>query len=267
MEDMQTRLKNAIIASIKKDSVDTKRAILFFSGGVDSSIVGKILMDIGIDVIPITVGNKKSKDMLTAKKHAKNLFKKHIAVYISKKNIEEAVPEVIKITGRNDTVSIAVGCVVYLAAKYASIIGEKNVFTGTGSDEIFAGYSSHEKAMKKGWDEVRAECKRRLENISGDVERDRRICKKFGLNVKTPFLDKEVVDIALAIPPQEKISANEKKIILRKISKSLGIPDDITFRKKLAAQYGANVQKMLKKISKDKGFASIKEYLESFSVD
>ncbi len=262
---MQTKLKKAIVSAVKKEAENKKEVGLFFSGGIDSSLIGVILSDLGIKVIPITVGTEKSKDIIIAKKHAQTLFKRHVAVYINKKTIEKTIPKVMNITKKNDVTTISVGCVVYTAAKYASMLGIKTVFTGTGSDEIFAGYSSHEKAMKKGWDEVQNECKRRLNGITKDVGRDKKICESFGLEVKAPFLDEKVVEIALAVPPKEKISKNTKKIILRKISKDLALPSEIINRKKRAAQYGAGVQKILKKLSKEKGFDSISDYLKSYS--
>ena len=263
---MQTELKKAILSAVKKETENEKEVALFFSGGIDSALIGKILSDSNVNVVPITVGTEKSRDMLAAKKYAQSLFKKHVAVYINKKTIKRIIPDVMNITGKSDAVTISVGCVVYMAAKYASMLGLKTVFTGAGSDEIFAGYSSHEKAMQKGWDEVQNECKRRLEGITKDTERDAKICESFGLKVRTPFLSEKVIKIALSIPPKEKISEDAKKIIIRKISKELGLPDGIVNRKKKAAQYGSGVQKILKKLSNDGGFGSISDYLKDYNT-
>ncbi len=257
------KLVDALISAVKKELEGEKVVGLLFSGGLDSSIVGKILNDLEVDVIPITVGEKNSEDVLTAQKISKDLFKKHITIYLTQKLVEKTIPEVMKITKESDIITVSVGCVIYLAAKYASLLGLKTIFTGTGSDELFAGYKSHEKALERGFDGVHEECLRRLKEIKKDVERDTKICEHFGLIVKTPFLDKKVVEIALDIHPKHKISKEEKKIILRKVAKELGLPEEIYLRKKKAAQYGTKIQKIIKKISKKNGFESISDYLNN----
>ncbi|MCD6575776.1 MAG: asparagine synthase [Nanoarchaeota archaeon] len=256
-------LLNALKDAIKKEIGDAKQVGLFFSGGLDSSIVGKLIKDMGIDVIPITVGEQRSEDVITAKEIAKLIFKKHVIVNTNKDIIKEIIPKVIKITGEKDAITVSVGCVIYLAAKYASKLGLKKIFTGAGSDELFAGYKSHEEALEKGWDEVQDECKRRIEGIKKDIQRDEKICNHFGLKVETPFLDDKVIEIALKIPPQEKISKDEKKILLRKLAKEIGLPSIVYLRKKKAAQYGTKVQKMIKKIAKEEGYATIADYLNN----
>src|SRR5699024_11099955 len=52
------------------------------------------------------------------------------------------------------------------------------------------------------------------------------------LEVRTPFLDKEVFQIARHIPVHEKIGKGETKLILREAFKGF-VPDDILYRKKL----------------------------------
>lgn len=256
-------LKKTLINAVEREVGAEKQVALFFSGGLDSAVVGKILIDNGITVIPITVGEEKSEDVLTSKIITKKLFKKYIVIDINKKTVEETIPKIIGLTGKKDTITVSVGCVIYLAAKYASMLGLKTIFTGAGSDEIFAGYSSHEKALEKGFDAVQEECEKRLKEVTNDIERDKKICEHFGLDVKTPFLDKKVVEIAMKIDPKLKISKTEKKIILRKIAKELGLPKEVYERKKRAAQYGSGIQKIIKKISKEKGYKSIGEYLNN----
>ena len=259
MYELLDALKNAVLKGVENE----KQVGLFFSGGLDSTVIGKLLSNLGIEVIPITVGTKKSEDVAFAKGVSNLISTKHIIVDIDEKIIEHVIPKVIQITKMNDVITVSVGCVIYLAAEYASKIGLNMIFTGAGSDELFAGYKSHEEALKKGYNQVQEECKRRLEGIKKDVERDKKICEHFGLKVKNPFLNNNVIKVALSIPPQDKISIDEKKIVLRKLAKEIGIPEKVYNRKKRAAQYGAGVQKIIKKLSKKEGFNSIGDYLNN----
>lgn len=259
---MERELELLIRNAIKSDLGNEKNVALLFSGGIDSSIIGKILTEY-TNVLPITVGTKDSEDVVISKDIGNLIFRRHLIVYLNKEMVEKAIPKLIKITGKVDVVTISVGCVVYFAAKYSSISGFKKIFTGTGSDELFCGYSSHRKAFEKGWKEVELECVRRIQGVKKDVERDKRICEYFGLDLKTPFLNKKVIEFGLKIHPRYKISKDDEKIILKRIGERIGLPEIIYKRKKKAAQYGSGVQKIIKKISKEKGFKKISDFLNN----
>jgi asparagine synthase (glutamine-hydrolysing) len=71
-----------------------------------------------------------------------------------------------------------------------------------------------------------------------------------GVELRVPFLDKDIIDIALDIPAGYKIRDSEdvlRKHILRDVAKDLGVPDYIADRPKKAAQYGTGINKILKK--------------------
>ena len=47
-----------------------------------------------------------------------------------------------------------------------------------------------------------------------------------------------------------KIKGNVKKYILRKAALEFSLPEEIAFRKKIAAQYGSGIDKLLEKLAK-----------------
>jgi asparagine synthase (glutamine-hydrolysing) len=263
--DIKEKLKQSLEDAVKKLVGNETKVVLLFSGGIDSAIIGKILTNIGVKVLPITVGTEGSEDIKFAERAADTVFNGlplgHLIINLSKRNVEEAVKKVIQITGSTDMVTVSVGIVTYLASR-GVLPGYKTVFTGSGSDEIFCGYSSHKKALERGWDAVHAECIKRIDGIKKDLERDEKICRYFNLDVKTPFLDKKVVETGLRISPKLKLSETENKIILREIAEELKLPEYITKRGKKAAQYGSGSQKILEKFSKKSGFGTIGSYLE-----
>ncbi len=260
---MENKLKNVLIDAVEKNLNKNEKVGLLFSGGLDSSIIGKILIDLNVDFVPITVGIKNSKDVIASKKMAKDFFKNHVIIDVNKKVIEKTIPEVIKIIDNSNVVDISVGCVTFLASKYASIFGLKKIISGLGSDEIFCGYKSHEVALDKGFEEVHKECEKRVMDVKKDLERDTKISKNFDIKIITPFLEKEVVELGININPKEKISSDSKKIILRKVAKKIDLPFDICERKKKAAQYGSGIQKIIKKISKKQGFETVGSFLNN----
>jgi len=247
--------------SVKRCLGNNKKCALFFSGGLDSSVIAKLLSETCVEFTAYTVGMKGSADPEAAKKIAAELGIKLKVIIIKPEEISKLVKAVIWITKSDDPVTIGVGIPLYAAAKEAAKDGYKIIFSGSGSDEIFAGYDSHAKAFLNGWKDVHEECTKRVHGINKDIARDAAICKHFSLDSFMPFIDIDVVRMVMALHPKLKISSEKNKIILRDIAKNIGVPQEAYERKKKAAQYGSGVSKALTTISKKESFSTVKEYL------
>lgn len=256
--DKKEALKQALIAATKK--LARGKVALAFSGGIDSSIIAKILKSLKIDFTAYTV-DFKGPDAAVAKQLGKQLKLKHKTLRFTG-NPEPLIEKAIRITKTTNPVQISVAMPMVLVAEAAAKDRNQILFSGLGSDEFLCGYGSHAKALEQGYPAVHSECLNRLEKVKTDIKRDTRICRHFGLKPALPFMDKKVVDIALKIPPKQKISAAEKKIVLRKIAGELGLPAYIYSRPKKAAQYGSGSFTALKYISKEKGFKLLDDYLK-----
>ena len=97
-----------------------------------------------------------------------------------------------------------------------------------------------------------------------DLYRDDVVTMYNKIETRLPFLDKSLVDFALKIPGKFKIMDSSKKFILRKVALSVGMPEEIAFRPKKAAQYGNNVDKAIAKLSKQQGFENKALFLKQF---
>jgi asparagine synthase (glutamine-hydrolysing) len=97
-----------------------------------------------------------------------------------------------------------------------------------------------------------------------DTYRDDVITMNNNLELRLPFLDTCLVEYALKIPEEYKIHGERTKIILRDAAKKLGLAEEISERKKKAAQYGSNSHKIIKKLPKKAGFEFIADYLRQF---
>ena len=53
----------------------------------------------------------------------------------------------------------------------------------------------------------------------------------------------------MGIPGERKLSTEHRKIILREIAEELGLPKEIAWRPKQAAQYGSGFDKVMEKTS------------------
>jgi len=250
----KNNVKKALVSSIEK--LPEKYGILF-SGGLDSNIIA--LLSKNKKVTCYCVGLEGSQDIEWAKKSAKLLNLKLKVKTYTLKEVERSLKKVVKILKTNDVTKVSVGLTVYLAMK---LVKEKHIVTGLGAEEIFAGYHRHKKANseKELFEESWAGLKRCYKN---DIERDTKIAKALKKKVFTPFLDKDLIIAAMHIKPKDKIKKGYKKYILRQIAEELGLPEELAFRKRKAAQYGSNILKAIEKLSKKAGYKYKKDYLSS----
>ena len=259
-------LERALSLAVKRCLQRYDKCAVAFSGGLDSSVIAKLLKDLSVDFTAYVVGLNGSEDIAVAKRIADEMGIKLKVAIIKPEEIESLVRAVIWITKNNDPVTVGVAMVLYAAAREAAKDGYKIIFSGSGSDEIFAGYDSHAKALLQGWFEVHKECIQRVHNgINKDIARDVSICRNFNIDPVMPFLDIDVVRLAMIIHPRLKIAPDQKKLVLRKVAKQLNLPQEVCERKKRAAQYGSGVDKALRKMAKKAGFKTISEYISSVS--
>ncbi|MBW2984186.1 asparagine synthase C-terminal domain-containing protein [Candidatus Woesearchaeota archaeon] len=261
-ERAKRKLKEKILESIKKNK--TESFGILFSGGIDSSLIALLSKNLGFNFTCYSVGLENAKDVEFAKKVADNLGFRLKVKIISLDELGDIIKKVVKILNEPDFMKVGVGSVTYSASLVAKDDGINAVFTGLGSEEIFAGYQRHADALAKGFEEVHKSCFEGLKAMwKRDFVRDFSVTKAVGVDAKLPFLDEDVIKTAMSVHPMHKIDKNFKKIILREIAQELGLPKEFAWRKKLAAQYGSRFDKAIEKFAKKAGFEYKKEYLQS----
>lgn len=262
-ERAKRELAESIVNAVKKRIVP-KFGVLF-SGGVDSSLIAFVCKQLKCNFTCYTVGIEGSDDILWAQKAAKEYNFNFKYKTLSLDELEIAVKDVVKTLNNADIVKASVGSVLYSAGKLAMSNNDNILFGGLGSEEIFAGYQRHDDALgNNNFEALHKECWSGLKNMwQRDLARDFAIAKKLGLDLRTPFLDKNVIKTAMNIHPMYKLDKENKKIILRESAEFLGLKKEFAWRKKQAAQYGSNFVNGIEKLAKRKGFKFKKDYLES----
>ena len=248
-------LKQKIIDAVKS-RIPKKKFGIMFSGGVDSGLIALICKQMKANFICYAVGIENSTDVEAAKKAAKLLRVKLKFKIYSLEEAEAIFKKIIPIVG-TDIVSVGVGAVVYAAATLAKKDKVNYLFSGIGSEEIFAGYERHlvKDVNKECWNGLKAMYKR-------DLMRDLPIGKKLKIEYATPFLDDEVIKTAMQIPGNQKINKNYKKVVLREIAEEMGLDKSIAWRKKQAAQYGSKFDRAILRLAKRNKFKYKKEYIK-----
>lgn len=260
-QSTKEELKQKILKAIK-EKIPNEKFGVFLSGGVDSSFIAMVCKQNNADFICYSVGLKDAPDIIASKKTAELLGFKHKIKEYALEETEELFKKTVKLFNSADVLTIGVGSVVCAAVELARNDNIKKFFSGLGSEEIFAGYDRHLKA-----DDKHAECWRGLKAMwVRDIVRGNILAEQLKFESLDPFLADDVIKSAMGIDISRKISEVHKKIILREIAEECGLPKEIAWREKKAAQYGSWLDKAMEKLAKKNNFKTKGEYLESLML-
>ena len=271
-EKLSKALKTAVI-----DSIPSEPFGVLLSGGVDSTIIAKICKDNNADFRCFCVGTKGSADVNGAKIAAEKLGLDLILKEYELSEIEDLLVNAINILPipeiHNDNyieymVKVSVSAVLLAAI----CLGNERIFmSGIGAEELFAGYHRHALSVDKGgkwrgnqlkdleeesWDGIK-----RLNNLV--ITRDVMVSKSANKEIVSPYINDEIIVLAMGLPLIQKIDSKSNKKILREIATDIEIPKIIAERKKKGAQYGSGFDKAIIKLAKANGFKLKKRYIES----
>ena len=248
ISQINTRLREAV----RKRVQTTNRPIAcLLSGGLDSSLITSLVAEHFADdpfkLQTYSIGLEGSEDIKYAEMVASHLGTNHTSIVVSEEDFLNAIPEVIYAIESYDTTTVRASVGNFLVAKYIKENSEaKVIFNGDGSDELTGGYLYFHKCPSSR--EFDFECKRLLSNIHYfDVLRSDRCISYHGLEARTPFLDRSLVEHYLTIP-QELRNHNEskemEKYILRQAFRyNNKLPKEVLNRTKEAFSDGVSSQK------------------------
>jgi len=264
-ERAKRKLRDTIENAIKIRTENLGKFGILFSGGVDSTLLAFLCKKYNLGFTCYTIGLENSQDIeyakIIANKYDLDLKYKILAL----DEFETIIKNVVKILNNSEIVWVSVGSVLYATAQLAVKDNIKILFGGIGTEEIFAGYQRHDEALKNNdFEALHKECWNGLKNMwNRDLLRDFKISKNLGVELRTPYMDENVIKTAMQIHPMYKLNKEDKKLILREIAEDLGLEKEFAWRKKKAAQYGSNFIKGIDKLAKKHNFKTKKEYLQS----
>ncbi|GAC1388526.1 MAG: asparagine synthase B [Ginsengibacter sp.] len=239
-------LRKALEEAVHRQLMSDVPYGVLLSGGLDSSIISAIAKKFAARRIEtedlqdawypqlhsFAVGLKESPDLAAARKVANHIGTVHHEVNFTIEEGLDALRDVIYHIETYDVTTIRASTPMYLLARVIKSMGVKMVLSGEGADELFGGYLYFHKAPNAR--EFHEETVRKLSKLHlYDCLRANKSLASWGVEGRVPFLDKEFMDVAMRLNPEDKMAGNGKieKHILRKAFEDY-LPEEIAWRQK-----------------------------------
>jgi asparagine synthase (glutamine-hydrolysing) len=260
-------LRDVLDRSVKKRLMSDVPVGLFLSGGLDSSLVAAFAVERVPRLHSFSVGVEGAPDLGLAREVARTLRTQHHEIVLGAREVEASLLDVVYHLESYDPALVRSAVPCFLLSRRASEL-VKVVLTGEGADEAFAGYSylsaiRDPKALQK-------ECERLLHGLHAmNLQRVDRMTMAHGLEGRVPFLDIELLRVAMSFDPSLKLHSADHpaKWLLRQAAQGL-LPDEILWRPKSEFSAGSGVEPILERYAEenvtDRDFA---RRAELFPVD
>ncbi|WP_299679964.1 asparagine synthase B [uncultured Tenacibaculum sp.] len=239
-------LRDALEAAVHRQLMSDVPYGVLLSGGLDSSITSAIAKKYASKRVEsgdeeeawypqlhsFSIGLEGSPDLAAAKKVSDHIGTIHHEITFTIQEGLDAIRDVIYNLETYDITTIRASTPMYLMARVIKSMGIKMVLSGEGADEIFGGYLYFHKAPDA--EEFHKETVRKLDKLyQYDCLRANKSLMAWGIEGRVPFLDKEFMDIAMRINPEDKMINGERmeKWVLRKAFESY-LPESVAWRQK-----------------------------------
>jgi asparagine synthase (glutamine-hydrolysing) len=266
METAARALQLLLLESTRKRVSDLESVAVAFSGGVDSSVVAVLAENVVLDVQLVSVGLEDQSEVLFAEEAAEALgLPLHLQTY-TVSELEETLAKVLWLIEEPHVINACIAVPFFWLAETASKLGYPVLLAGQGADELFGGYQRYlTEYSRSGAEAVAKTMFYDVENAyRTNFQRDNQVCSFSGVELRLPFIDRDVVDFALRLPLRLKINSVEdmlRKRVLRRVARNLEIPSFMADKRKKAVQYTTGVTKALQRLAKDEGL-TLREYVK-----
>jgi len=240
------KVREALEAAVHRQLMSDVPYGVLLSGGLDSSVTSAIAKKYSEKRIEsgdtkdawwpqlhsFSVGLEGSPDLEAAQKVADHIGTVHHEIKFTIQEGLDAIKDVIYNLETYDITTVRASTPMYLMARVIKSMGVKMVLSGEGADELFGGYLYFHKAPNA--KEFHEETVRKLSKLHMyDCLRANKSLMAWGIEGRVPFLDKEFMDVAMTINPEDKMINGERmeKWVIRKAFESY-LPESVVWRQK-----------------------------------
>lgn len=249
VKNKETNIKlihDSLSSAVKRQLMSDVPYGVLLSGGLDSSITSALAKKFASKRIEsgdkqdawwpqlhsFSVGLKGAPDLKAAKIVADHIRTIHHEINFTIQEGIDAIRDVIYHLETYDITTIRASTPMYLMARAIKSLGIKMVLSGEGADELFGGYLYFHKAPNSR--EFHEETVRKLDKLHQyDCLRANKSLAAWGIEGRVPFLDKEFIEVAMNINPNDKMIKNGRieKWVLRKAFEDY-LPESVLWRQK-----------------------------------
>lgn len=195
--------------------VDTDLPVgVVLSGGLDSSLTLLHVREMHPDCVAFTVGTEGSEDLAYARRLTADLGVPHEVVTLRPRDLGLAdVREAIRVSEATEYGDVINSVVSLKLFRRVHESGVKVVLTGDGSDELFGGYDMYREISAE---QSRSLFLHKIRHLSRtELQRVDRTSMGNGVEARVPYLDLDMLTMAMRIPASMKIRDGYEKWILR----------------------------------------------------
>ena len=241
-----SELHDSLSSAVKRQLMSDVPYGVLLSGGLDSSITSALAKRFSSKRIEsgdtqdawwpqlhsFSVGLEGSPDLKAAKVVSDHIGTIHHEIIFTIQEGIDALRDVIYHLETYDITTVRASTPMYLMARAIKSLGIKMVLSGEGADELFGGYLYFHKAPSA--EELHNETVRKLNKLHQyDCLRANKALAAWGIEGRVPFLDKEFIEVAMNINPEDKMINKDRieKWVIRKAFEEY-LPDEVLWRQK-----------------------------------
>jgi asparagine synthase (glutamine-hydrolysing) len=239
-------IREALEAAVRRQLMSDVPYGVLLSGGLDSSVISAVARRLAPRRIEddgrseawwpqlhsFAIGLPGSPDLAAARDVAAHIGSVHHEFRYTIQEGLDALRDVLWHIESCDVTTVRASTPMFLMARRIRAMGIKMVLSGEGADEVFGGYlyfhkapdarAFHEETVRKVFRLHRFDCLRANKSMAA-----------WGVEARVPFLDKEFLDVAMAMDPALKTvqPGGIEKRVLREAFQDL-LPAKIAWRQK-----------------------------------
>lgn len=248
---------NALWGAVAKRVHGHERVGVVFSGGVDSALVAAAAERAGAKPVCFVAGAAGSPDVEAARKAADEMGLDLVVAGLTQHGVHEALPDLLRAVEERNQLHVETALPLHFVVEQARRRGVRVLLTGQGADELFGGYAWYPAVFER---EGPGAVRRRMDDDRDRLhveclEREDKVSMAHSVELRVPYLDPAVVQAAARVPVEYQLAPGDRmcKRMHREIAESWGLPHDVAWRPKVAAQHGSGSRRLLAAASRALG--------------
>lgn len=240
LSQLCTEIGEVLHLAVKRNLSDA----ILLSGGLDTSIIATLASRMTrLSAVTLALDGAEKPDLYYARLVARRLGIRLTVKRFGLARLEAALKTVVKTLRTFDPMEVRNSAAIQIGLESFRDMGIRAVMTGDGGDELFAGYSFFFKMAENELEQALERMQSNMHFSSFDLASN--LC----MEVRAPFLDEEVMELARRVPASLKVRRHNNttygKWILRKTFAGL-LPEETVWRVKLPIEIGVGTTSLTK---------------------